>query len=312
LTFLLNNVNYVYIGEIGIMTKVLYLSFISFIFFIIFNNSINAQETIRFGQQWENNGVLLNVVAIDVRTSQSHEAAALQVWFYFFNYSGQRILIDLDWDSIYVIDNHGNRYRDWEGGTTNRWVDTGTHFAFSRYYTINRGERSRVPSGVNRLQIIVNNFSRIQNISWEYYINPILRQINRPPNYTTLNIGQSAQSNDVALTLTNVDIRTDQSHEAAAVRAWFSIVNNSNTRKLLELNFFHIFVEDSFGRQFIDWEGGVTTIWLEPRQVYNFSRYYSEMSGRRSRMTSGSRYILIKTNNFSGIRDIQWGYDITY
>ena len=113
---------------------------IFFLFFIVFLNiSIYAQETIRFGQPWENNGVSLNVVRIDVRTSQSSQDAAIQVWFYFFNYSGQRILVDIDWDAIYIIDNQGNKYIDWEGGITNRWVDTGDNYAFSRYYTINRG-----------------------------------------------------------------------------------------------------------------------------------------------------------------------------
>jgi hypothetical protein len=278
---------------------------------VVLNALVYAQNPISFGQPWEKDGVSLNLTQIDIRSSDG-EPAAVRAWFYFFNASGQRVLVDINYDMIYLNDSFGNKYVDWEGGTASVWVDSGSSYSFSRYYSTNRQSKSRVPTRSGFVQVNVMKFSRIENVAWHYFINPALSPVQRPSVNTTFNIGQAIIGNNVSINLTNIDVRASNG-EPAAVHAWYTIINNSDSRKLIEINFSHIYIIDGFNRQFIDWEGGgVVSVWLEPRQEYKFDRYYSEMSGVRSRMTSGSRYVLIKLNNILGINNAQWCYDIIY
>jgi len=266
----------------------------------------------KFGQAWENDGVLLNLVKLIIRANDDYGDAAVQAWFYFINYSGQRILVNTDWDNIYITDNLGIVYRDWEGGNDNRWIENGDRYSFYRYYTINRQQRSRVPVTANYIKIIANQFSRIKNASWIYYLNPEMKSISSSLSEPSLNIGETVSEKEILLTITDIEVRADQKYEDAAIRVWFSIKNNSTDKKPVILNYSHIIAEDSFGKQFIDWNGKVETFWLDSKKEYKFNRYYSEMEDTRSRMTIGSEFILVKINNFGGISNALWRYDIVY
>ena len=280
-------------------------------FFMLFSAVIANAQSNPLGQPWENSNVSLNLIRIDIRASNGQDAA-VQAWFSFINASGQRILVDINYDTIYLIDSFGTRYIDWEGGTNTVWVEPGERYAFSRYYSTSRKTRSRIPSQSRFIQVIVNRFSRIENVSWYYMINPDLTIIPHPASGTFYYVGQPIRATDISINLTNIDVRASAG-EAAAVRAWFTVMNHSNTRKLVEIDFSHLYITDAFNRQFIDWEGGgVVSVWIEPGQGYNFNRYYSEMSQVGSRITSGSRYILINVKKMLGINNSQWCYDIMY
>jgi hypothetical protein len=272
-------------------------------------NALNG-EIHMLGQPWEEDGVSLNLVRLDVRSSGG-EPAAVQAWFRFFNYSGQRLLVDVDWNEIYIEDNAGTRYVDWDGGgNASVWVESGSSYDFDRYYTVTPGERSRVPSDAEFMRVVVEQFSRLTDLHWHFAINPELNPILPPSPDETYAVTQSWESTDLSLTLNNLEVRSTAG-EPAAVRAWFTITNQSNSRRLIEVDFSRIFILDGFGRRFIDWDGGgFISIWLDPGQSYEFNRYYSEMAGVQSRVTRGSEFVLVIAQGVAEIDHAQWQFDI--
>jgi hypothetical protein len=68
---------------------------------------------------------------------------------------------------------------------------------------------------------------------------------------------------------------------------------------------------DSFGRHFGDWEGGgLFAVTIEPGDTVGFDRYYSEMSGRRSRITRGALFVLLHADRVMEIENGLWRVDI--
>jgi murein DD-endopeptidase MepM/ murein hydrolase activator NlpD len=264
------------------------------------------------GEPWEQEEVSLNVIKIEIRSENDSSSAAAGVWFRFFSKTGQKLLVEIDWKDIHLEDNLGNRYVDWEGsGTTSDWVESGESLDFDRYYTRRPGERSRVPSDAKFVQVVVDRFSRISGACWQFDINPFLAPIAAPSPGTVKGIGDTWKQEGLALTLKNIEIRSESDSSTAAARAWFTLVNRTNERLLVEIDFGHIYLVDSFGRRFGDSDGGgLTTQWLDPGESWEFDRYYSEMAGERSRITRGAEFVLVVAENISHLARAQWKVDI--
>lgn len=264
------------------------------------------------GVPWEQNDVSLNLIRLDLRAESASERAASQAWFRFFNLSGQKLLVEIDWNDLYMEDSQGNRYIDFEGGgVTSVWVDPGSSYDFNRYYTKRPGERSRVSSSAAHVLVTAEEFSRINHATWKWEINPSLSPID-PPNPEMLKpLGAGWEQNGLVLTLANADIRAESASNPAAVHLWFAITNNTNERRLVEIDFSHIWMRDSFGRRFMDYDGGgIWAQWLDPGDSQEFDRYYSEMAEEYSRITRRSDFVLVIAEKVARIDFAQWRIDI--
>lgn len=264
------------------------------------------------GLPWEQNDVSLNLIRLDLRAESDSQLAASQAWFRFFNLSGQRLLVEIDWNNIYMEDSQGSRYVDWEGGgTTSVWVDAGSSYDFNRYYTKRPDNRSRVPSSATHVLVTVEEFSRIGNAIWKWDINPVLTPIVPPSSQAVKPIGGNWEQNGFSLALVNADIRAESASQAAAAQLWFVLTNNTNERRLVEIDFSHIHMIDSFGRRFIDYEGGgIWAQWLDSGESLEFYRYYSEMAEESARITRGSDFVLVIAERLARIDFAQWRIDI--
>ncbi len=261
---------------------------------------------------WEQDGVSMTATRVEVRAESDWKDAAAQVWFRFFNKTGQRLLVKVDWSDIHLEDSLGNRYVDWEGGgTTNVWVETGESYDFDRYYTRQPGERSRVPANAAFVQAVVDRFSRIVGARWQMDINPVLSSVSAPDPAMVKGVGEIWEQGDLALTLEEIEVRADSDWQDAAAQAWFMLTNVGSETALVEIDLGYIYLVDSFGRRFGDWEGGGLIVqWLEPGETVKFDRYYSEMAGQKSRVTRGSEFVLVNVDRLGGIEGAQWQFDI--
>ena len=264
------------------------------------------------GQPWEQEGVSLVVSAVAIRSESDWQDAAVQVWFRFFNKTGDRLLVDIDWSTIHLEDSLGNRYLDWEAGeTTSTWVEPGDSLNFDRSYTRQPQERSRVPSGAAFVQVVVDRFGRVANARWEVRINPALAPIAAPDPGSVRGVGETWEQGGLALTLKEIQVRAEGDWQEAAAQAWFVLTNRGSDRLLVEVDFGHIYLVDGFGRRFSDWEGGGRWVtWLEPGESREFDRSYSEMAGWKSRVTRGSEFVLLQVEKLGPIERAQWRFDI--
>jgi len=264
------------------------------------------------GQPFEQDAVELTLVRLEIRTESDYEDAAAQVWFRFFNKTGQDLLVEIDWSDIRMEDDLGNLYVDWAGAeTTSSWVDSGESYDFNRYYTRRAGERSRLPSGAAYVQIVADEFSRLKDARWHFDINPMLAPMAAPPPGTAKGVGEPWEQGELALTLENIEIRADSDYEDSAARAWFVLDNRGGERKLVEIDFGYFYILDSFGRRFSDWEGGgVVEYWVDPGDSLEFNRYYTEMARQRSRVTRGAEFVLLAVEKLGPIQLVQWQFDI--
>jgi hypothetical protein len=232
------------------------------------------------------------------------------VWFRLFNKTGQRLLMDVDWRTIHLEDSLGGRYVDWRGpDTTSLWVEPGSGFDFDRYYSIDAGKRGRIPHGAGPVRVVVDQFSRISGARWQVAINPTLTPIAAPAEAKA--VGDPWEQDGLSLTLTKLEVRAEGDSDDAAAHAWFRLTNHTNQRLLLELDLGHLYLQDSFGRRFNDWQGGgVLNLWLDAGQQWDFDRYYSEMAGTRSRITHGAAFMLVQVEKLGLLHGVQWRLDI--
>ncbi len=264
------------------------------------------------GQPWEQEGVSLNATRVELRSESEGGDAAARVWFRLFNKTGQKLLVEIDWNNIHLEDSFGNRYVEWEGGgTTSVWIEPGKSFDFNRYYTRQPKEHSRVPSNTTFVQVVVDQFSRVTGARWQVDINPTLAPISAPSPGEVKGVGEEWQQEGLTLGLDKIEVRAESDGGDAAARAWFRLTNRTNERLLVEIDLGYIYLVDSFGRRFSEWEGGgLVTKWLDPGQEWKFDRYYSDMAGQKSRITRNADFVLVKVEKLGLIENVQWQYDI--
>ena len=267
-----------------------------------------AGEVRPLGALWETNGVAMNLIWLEIRSGSDRQDAALRAEFRLFNNTGQRLLVDIDWNSIFCEDSIGTRYVDWDGGgITSTWVEPDGVFSFDRYYTIEPGKRSRVPASSEYVACTVTTFSRINNARWQFDINPTFVPLTLDDFGEVKGIGEYWENNGLRLTVTGIDVRAASDREDAAAYAWFEVENLSNDRVLVEMDLGRIYLVDSFGRRFNDWDGGgAWSFALDPGKSRSFDRYYTEMAGQRSRVTRGSEFVVIQAFDVGRITRAAW------
>lgn len=271
-------------------------------FVLVGPSSVNV-----INQPWEQDGISLTARSIDIRSAADRDDAAARVWFRLVNKTGERILIEIDWNSIHLEDSFGTSYVDYYGGgTTSQWIEPGANYDFDRYYTTIIEQASRVPPEAAFVQIVVDSFSRVQNARWQFDINPRLSAIAPPDEGAAKFLGVAWEKDGVTLQLTNLDIADDHGGDAAA-RAWFTLTNSSNQEVLVDIDFGRIYLLDSFGRRFGDWDGGgLSTQTIAPGRSIDFNRYYSEMSGQHSRITRGATFVTLVVDKTAGQDTVLW------
>jgi hypothetical protein len=264
------------------------------------------------GRPWEAEGVSLVVTAVQIRAEGDGGDAPLRTWFRFFNKTGQKLLVEIDWSQIRLEDSLGNRYVDWEGGgTTSLWVEPGRSLDFDRYHTRQPKQRSRVPGDAQFVQVVVDQFSRIRGARWQTDINPTLVAMPAPEPQMVKGVTETWEQEGLALTLKQIEVRAESDGGDGAARVWFSLTNRGDERRLVELDYAHIYMVDSFGRRFSDWEGGgLWTGWVEPGKTVDFDRYYSAMAGQWSRITRNSQFVLVMVEKLGFLEGVQWQFDI--
>ena len=265
----------------------------------------------RINEPWEQGGVSLSARTIEVRAESDGSDAAARVWFRLVNKTGQRLLVPIDWDSIYLEDGQGTRYVDWEGGATSVWVESGDVYDFDRTYSVIPDNRSRVPSSAGFVQVVVDQLSAVSGARWQYDINPQLQPAAEPAAGATKAVGDAWEQDGLELRLTNLEVRAESDGSDAAARAWYEVTNNTNQPMNVEIDFGRLALFDSFGRRFGDWDGGgLYAFTVAAGETTGFDRHYSEMSGARSRITMGAEYVVLAADNVAGLGAAAWRLDI--
>ncbi|WP_374689724.1 serine/threonine protein kinase [Promineifilum sp.] len=275
-------------------------------------NSAGRETPLNINQAWEQEGVSLTARTLEIRAESDSQEPAARVWFRLLNKTGQPLLITLDWSKLYLQDSAGTRYVDFEGeGMTSVWVQTGQVYDFDRHYTVTPDQRSRVPSNAAFVQVVVEGLSRISNARWQYDINPNLQPVAEPADGATRAVGEAWEQDGVALRLADLRVQAESDSGDAAARAWFEVTNSTAQRVIVEIDLGHLYLTDSFGRVFGDWDGGgLYAVTIEPGATARFDRYYSEMSGRRSRITRGALFVLLHADRTMQLENALWRVNI--
>lgn len=131
------------------------------------------------------------------------------------------------------------------------------------------------------------------------------------PTAGTKPLGDPWESEGVQLNLINLDIRTGEYGEDAALRAWFSFINKTGQRILVDIDYARLYIEDSRGNRYVDYYGSKTdSVWVDAGQRFDFNRYYSRVAGQRSRVPADAKYITVVAEKFSRLANVRWRFDI--
>lgn len=102
-----------------------------------------------------------------IRTIADDDAAAFYATFEIKNMSSQREILALNLARIFVEDDQGTRYIDWEGGGFIAfWLDAGETYSLNRYYTTQYLERSRVDDSAAQVYFVFEGFNNGQRLQW--------------------------------------------------------------------------------------------------------------------------------------------------
>jgi hypothetical protein len=261
------------------------------------------------GWAYEQEGVQLNLVKAEVRTSADYGSAAAHLWFALLNKSPQRLLVEFDQSQVYITDSRGARYVDYDGpGVQSFWMESGELKIIDRYYTTTPQRESRIPPSALPVIVHVDRLSRVQSAQWIIGGSPI-------PTYSNGDVaghlGDSLNVDDFEVALIDLEVRTTEDSGSAAFRASFSVKNKSNQRRLLELDYAYIYIEDNSGTRYIDYDGGgLVSTWIDPGQEYTFDRYYSAEYNTNSRVPVGTSYVVVVCEGVGSGSRAQWRIDI--
>jgi hypothetical protein len=124
-------------------------------------------------------------------------------------------------------------------------------------------------------------------------------------------LGDPWETDGAQLNLINLDVRAGSSGSSAAVGANFAFVNKTGQRILIEIDYSKLYVEDSQGTRYVDYEGAKTdSVWVDAGKRWDFTRYYSRAPQQMSRVPSNAKYVTVVVEKFSRLSNIRWRYDI--
>jgi len=261
------------------------------------------------GWPMEDDSVQLNLLGAEIRTDDDYERAAARLWFVVLNKAPREQLIEIDHGDIYILDIAGTKYVDWEGsGDQSFSLNPGQFKIIDREYSVAPDQRSRISPSLLPLTIVVEEVSTLRDAKWQVGGLPVPTYREGDPVGAS---GDAMPIGQLELTLTSLDIRTSSSYEPAAFRAFFKVENLSSEERLLEIDHAHLFIEDSYGNRYFDWEGaGISSVLLGPREDFTFDRYFTSNYDERTRLPSGASYVVVICGCVPDAPVAQWRVDI--
>jgi hypothetical protein len=105
---------------------------------------------------------------VEIRSISEYDSAAFLIVFNIKNTSTERKLLEFDYANIFVEDNFGNRYIDWEGaGLSSKWLEPDKDYKFERYYSSQRNTRSRIPADTQFVVVISEGMGNEERLTWK-------------------------------------------------------------------------------------------------------------------------------------------------
>lgn len=262
------------------------------------------------GQVREQDGISLAVTSIEISTGNSSSYAA-SVNFRLLNKTGKKLLATLDWDKVHLEDSLGNRYVEWQGQDSESVsLESQASRIFRKYYSSGPDEESKVPASAEFMEVVVEQLSHVTDARWRFNINAPLVLMPTPEPASVKAAGESWEEDGLELTVSEIDVTAGNSASYAA-HASFELKNTSNRRRLVEIDTNYIYMLDSFGQRYSNWQGGeIMSRWIEPGKAWEFVGYFSLMEGEESTVPTDADYVLVKVEQVGGIKDKAWRYDI--
>jgi hypothetical protein len=264
------------------------------------------------GQVREQGGISLAVTSINISTENSGSFAA-SVNFRLLNKTGKRLLATLDWDKVHLEDSLGNRYVQWQGQDSESvTLEPQTSKGFRKYYSSGPDEESKIPASAEFVDVVVEELSHVSDARWRFNINAPLVSMPTPEPASVKAAGESWEEDGLELTVSEIEV-TAGNDASYAARASFELKNTSNRRRLVEIDTNYIYVLDSFGQRYGNWQGGeIMSQWIEPGNEWKFVGYYSLMVGEQSTIPTDADYVLVKVEQLGTLKDKTWRYDIAH
>ena len=271
-----------------------------------------AEGTTRqLNETWEQDGLAIRLTGLEVPSETDGSDYAARAWFEVTNLTNQERLVEIDFGRIAVIDSYGRRFGDWDGGGLySRNVAAGDTLTFDRYYSERSGTRSRVTRGSRFVLVQAQGVGPIADARWTVPLNFRLSAGDIAPGSTSLRINQPWEQAGVALTARALTIYAEDNGNDAAARTWFRLTNKTSQWLLVPIDWNNIHLVDGQGTTYDDWEGGQTSVWVEPGGVWDFDRYYSVTPKTRSRIPSAAGYVQVVVDRLSNVAGARWQYDV--
>ena len=270
-----------------------------------------AGTTKSLGEAWEQDGLSLRLTGLEVLGESDYGDHAARAWFEVVNQTNQELLVEIDYGRIAVIDSRGRRFGDWDGGGLYAvTLEAGETESFNRYYSDRSGSRSRVSRGAGFVVVQAEGVGRVASANWLAPLDMRLSLAETPAGAATLRINQPWEQGGVSLTARTIQVLAESDYGDHAARVWFRLVNKTGRRLLLPIDWNAIYLMDGQGTRYGDWEGGLTSVWIEAGDVFDFDRYYGVTPENRSRIPSDAASVQVVVDQLSAISAARWQYDI--
>ena len=263
------------------------------------------------GEAWEQDGLSLRLTGLEVLGESDYGDHAARAWFEVINQTNQELLVEIDYGRIAIVDSYGRRFGDWDGGGLYAvTLEAGETQSFNRYYSDRSGSRSRVSRGASFVVVQAEGVGRIASANWLAPLDMRLSSAETPAGAAPLRINQPWEQSGVSLTARTIQVLAESDYGDHAARVWFRLVNKTGRRLLLPIDWNAIYLMDGQGTRYGDWEGGLTSVWVEGGGVFDFDRYYGVTPENRSRIPSDAAPVQVVVDQLSALTAARWQYDI--
>ncbi|MBP8948610.1 MAG: protein kinase [Candidatus Promineofilum sp.] len=271
-----------------------------------------AADTMKsLGEAWEQDGLSLRLTGLEVLGESDYGDHAARAWFEIINQTNQELLVEIDYGRLAVMDSYGRRFGDWDGGGLYAvTLEAGETQSFNRYYSDRSGSRSRVSRGAHFVVVMAEGVGRIASANWLVPVDMRLSSAETPAGTAPMRINQPWEQGGVSLTARTIQVLAESDYGDHAARVWFRLVNKTGRRLLLSIDWNAVYLEDGQGTRYGDWEGGLTSVWVEAGESFDFDRYYSVIPENRSRIPSDAAFVQVVVDQLSSVTAARWQYDI--
>ncbi|MBK7219553.1 MAG: serine/threonine protein kinase [Candidatus Promineofilum sp.] len=270
-----------------------------------------AGTTKSLNEAWEQDGLLVRLTGLEVLGESDYGDHAARAWFEVVNQTNQELLVEIDYGRIAVIDSYGRRFGDWDGGGLYAvTLEAGETQSFNRYYSDLSGSRSRVTRGARFVVVQAESIGRVAAANWLVPLDMRLSSAETPAGTAPLRINQPWEQGGVSLTARTIEVLAEDDYGDHAARVWFRLVNKTGRSLLLPIDWNAIYLEDGQGTRYVDWQGGVTSVWVEAGGIFDFDRTYSVIPENRSRIPSDAAFAQVVVDRLSSVAAARWQYDI--